>query len=367
MTRWFGLSENLTGELMLVLATVCFAIGFNFQRWAELRTLVLPCSYSASRNIVSGLLMVILRRHLIAATKSGVSSLSADEVGSFNWSNAKLWRYGLLCGVCNTFGSALQQTGLVTVTAGKVAFITSLYMVVIPFCECNIKIRTYVAALTALAGVYLLSGCAESEVCIGGSFGVGEFATLGSVFFWVASMMASDKAADDVDVNEIDLTTIEFCSSAVLGLVLAWLLEPESFVWPWPATQASLGSIIAVGCTEAAGFTLCILGQRVVGVSRTALLLSLEGAMTAFVGYLALNERLTLIELLGCVLLFFATKITASEDDDDENDNGELVGISMLPQFSNYQAIPFLAEVKPQPSRVRPIRGAEARGRESKT
>ena len=314
------LSDARRGELQIVSCTICFAVGFSFQRWAELHTLVTPCSYSACRNIISSLMMLLLRKRLIRATTlSNVTQDTQPLSTELLNSKSNLWSYGLICGLCNTFGSALQQYGLVSVSAGKVAFITSLYMIAIPFCECNIQSRTYVAATVALVGVYLLSGCAESELCIGGSLGIGEFATLGSVFFWTISIMASDKAAADPEVNEINLTTIEFSSSALLGLVLAWFVEPESFAYPWIAARQAAIPIVAVGITEALGFTLCILGQRFVAVSRTALLLSLEGGLTAFAGYLALGERLTLVELFGAALLFFATTLTTAEEQQEQD------------------------------------------------
>jgi len=272
--------------------------------------------------------MLCLRKCLIAASRPPPSLLvktiinnnddeEAEARDSPFLNNAKLWRYGLLCGLCNTFGSALQQYGLVTVSAGKVAFLTSLYMIILPVFECDNnlsrQLRTFAAACLATVGVYLLSGCAETDVCIGGSLGLGEAAVLASLFFWVTSILASDRAADDPEVNEINLTTLEFGSSAVMGLALAWWLEPESFAYPWLATQQALVCIVAVGVTEAAGFTLCILGQRSVGVSRASLLLSLEGAMTALIGYLVLGEMLTPIEVVGAALMFAATTITSAE------------------------------------------------------
>lgn len=295
------------GEIQLACCSLCFGIGFLFQHYAQTQTSVGPISYSFARNAISAVLMVLSRRSLIDATSESPEEKTTDIY------HRDLWVYGLICGVCNCFGSILQQVGLATVSAGKTAFITSLYMIVIPFAEGNGNFRTYLAASIAAAGVHLLSGCTEQDVCIGGAVGFGEACVLASLLFWVVSIMAGDAAADNPHVNVIDLTVLDFVFSAGFSLVIAMVAEPSNFAYPFVPFGQAGWCIAAVGATEAVGFTLTILGQRHVGVSRAALLLSLEGVMTAVVGYLALSETLTYIEMLGAGLMFFSTTITTLE------------------------------------------------------
>jgi hypothetical protein len=54
-----------------------------------------------------------------------------------------------------------------------------------------------------LIGLFLLSGCAESDVCISGSLGKGEQFVLISVIFWVVSIMVADAAVKQCDVVDL--------------------------------------------------------------------------------------------------------------------------------------------------------------------
>jgi len=248
-----------------------------------------------------------------------------------------LFFYGTICGVSNTFGSALQQMGLVTVTAGKTAFITSMYVVIVPLAEFVLQVfcaspeavgitwRTWLSAFLSFVGMYLLSGCAETPAseCLGGAFGWGELFVFLSVFCWVTSIIASDAGAHKC--NCITLTAFDFVVSACLGCFLAYLFEPEEWKYPFTSILSSgaMPYILIVGLTEAAGFTLSTLGQMFVAPSRTSLILTLESVTGAIMGYVFLNEMLTAIELVGACIMFGACCVSSIEveDDDDENED----------------------------------------------
>ena len=77
-----------------------------------------------------------------------------------------LWNYTILPG-----GFTLQQIGLINVSAGKTSFITGMYVVFVPILEyftpgfgTQLSVTTWIAALTSLGGLFLLSGCGEAQV-----------------------------------------------------------------------------------------------------------------------------------------------------------------------------------------------------------
>lgn len=304
------------GELQLVSCSLCFGVGFLFQRFAQTDTSIEPISYSFARNLCSTIIMLVFRKALINSTSESPEDLVTDP------QHRGLWWYGAICGVCNCMGSVLQQMGLVTVSAGKVAFITSLYMLIIPFAELNANYRTYVAAFVATVGVLLLSGCTEEAVCLGGALGFGEACVIVSLVFWVTSILVGDVAASDSRINVIDITVIDFGVSSLCCLAIALVAEPGCFVYPFAAFQQAGVCIVVVGITEAAGFTLAILGQRYVAVSRAALLLSLEGVAAAGLGHLCLNERLSYVETAGAALMFVSTTLTSFEGDGRKEGDG---------------------------------------------
>ena len=65
----------------------------------------------------------------------------------------------------------MQQVGLESVSAGKTSFITGMFVVFVPILEyftpgfgIQLNLQRWIAALVSLAGLYLLSGCAEEHV-----------------------------------------------------------------------------------------------------------------------------------------------------------------------------------------------------------
>ena len=67
---------------------------------------------------------------------------------------------GLLMGLFLAAASMTQQIGIETTDAGKAAFITSLYMIIVPFISRifgkKIERKIWACALIALAGMYML-------------------------------------------------------------------------------------------------------------------------------------------------------------------------------------------------------------------
>jgi drug/metabolite transporter (DMT)-like permease len=51
------------------------------------------------------------------------------------------------------------------------------------------------------------------------------------------------------------------------------------------------------------GYTLQVVGQRVAPAADAAIIMSLEAVFAALFGWLALDERLSVLQLLGCGLM----------------------------------------------------------------
>ena len=68
---------------------------------------------------------------------------------------------GMLAGTAIFTGASLQQAGLAFTSAEKTAFITGLYMALVPlfgiFLKQKIKASTWLGIVVAVAGLYLLS------------------------------------------------------------------------------------------------------------------------------------------------------------------------------------------------------------------
>ncbi len=237
---------------------------------------------------------------------------------------------GIVCGLANIGGSVCQQIGLVTVSAGKTAFITGMFVIFVPITEwilpCmhgTITLRSWLAAAVSVAGLYLLSGCAEAEICFGDAIGRGEIIVFVSMLFWVVSILGSDAGAKSVDA--VWLTIIDFSVTTIVTFFLAWYFEPAMWIYPYELIVSNWRNILAIGASEGFAFALSTQGQKYTPPSRASLLYSCEAVATAIFSYFFINEVLTHIEVLGCALMTVATFISSLDESDEVENNDEEV------------------------------------------
>jgi drug/metabolite transporter (DMT)-like permease len=205
-------------------------------------------------------------------------------------------RIGLLAGVILFIAASLQQIGLLYTTAGKSAFITCTYIVLVPITGLFLKQRiansTWLGSLLAVTGLYFL--------CVKESFTIsyGDLLELIGAFFWTMHILLIDRFSREVDT--LELAFFQFVTCSILSIGVALLGE-----------TITLDGILLAGipilyggiCSVGIAYTLQIIGQKNASPSHAAIILSMETVFAAIGGYLILDERLGLQELLGCVLM----------------------------------------------------------------
>lgn len=197
-------------------------------------------------------------------------------------------------------GSALQQMGLATTSAGNAGFITGVYVVLVPivlFVGWRERPHwlAWVAALLALGGAFLLSTGAEFILR------PGDLLELLGAFFWSLHVVILGKFAPRVD--PIRFSVGQFVVGGALNLAVG-LVSERSISLLQPAVFGGLlyTGIVSVGVA----YTLQVLGQRHTPPTDAALILSLEGVMAAIFGWWWLGEAMMPVQLLGCGLIFVA-------------------------------------------------------------
>jgi drug/metabolite transporter (DMT)-like permease len=210
------------------------------------------------------------------------------------------WRPTLLPGLaagCVLFiAASLQQLGLIWTTAGKAAFLTGFYILLVPVIGLFLKKRpgpgVWWGALFGLSGLYLLSVTAAFTVELGDGLEM-----IGAVF-WSVHILLIDHWGPRVD--PLKLSMVQFSVCAVLSLAVGLPVEPFSFDGLMQCLPALLyASVGAVGIA----YTLQVVGQRGVAPGPAALILSLETVFAALSGWLVLGELLGARELIGCGLM----------------------------------------------------------------
>ncbi len=203
---------------------------------------------------------------------------------------------GALAGLVLFMGASLQQVGLVHTTAGNAGFITGLYVVIVPllglFWRQRPDLGTWIGALLAAAGLYLLSVTAVFEIAFG------DLLVLVGAFFWAAHVLIIGWLSPRIE--SIQLACIQFAVCSLLSLITAAALETMTLQGLMGAALPILyGGLLSVGVA----YTLQVVAQRDARPAHAAIILSLESVFAALGGWLLLGELLSARALVGCSLM----------------------------------------------------------------
>lgn len=271
---------------MLLSASLIWGVAFVAQSAGM--QYVGPYTFTATRSVLAALGLGIL---ILILDKTGMKSKNTDK--------KVLWRAGIILGVVMTIASNLQQVGLLTTSAGKAGFITSLYIVLVPMFGLFLKRRphpmTWISVLIALVGLYFLS--------IRGDFTMsqGDLLVLASALAFTVQILLVDHYSPKVDI--IRLNCIQFSVMAILSAIPMMILEQPKM----PAISDAWLTIVYAGLFSGCGaYTLQMMGQRRVEPATASLLLSPENVFSALAGWVILGQTLSLRELFGCALVFAA-------------------------------------------------------------
>ena len=204
---------------------------------------------------------------------------------------------GVIAGLILFTAASLQQVGILDTTAGKAAFITCLYIVLVPLAGLLMKRRisrsVWLGCGLSLAGLYLL--CIREDFTIG----QGDLLELIGALFWTVHILYIDQVSRRVDT--LKLAAIQFATCSALSAVVAVATETAASAEAVLAAAVPLlyGGFGSVGVA----YTLQIIGQKNASPAHAALVLSLETVFAAVGGFLILNEILGNRELAGCALM----------------------------------------------------------------
>ncbi len=206
---------------------------------------------------------------------------------------------GLYCGLVLCAASLLQQYGILHTSVGKAGFITTLYIILVPFFGIFLKKKipgkVWVGAAIAALGMYLL--CMSESL----SLNIGDgLVFMGAILFSI-HILVIDYFSPRAD--GVELSCIQFLTAGVLGSVLALLFE-EPHLQDFIDGSLPLAYAGILSCGVA--YTLQVIGQKDTEPTVAALLLSLESVVSVLAGWVILDQALTGRELGGCALVFCA-------------------------------------------------------------
>ena len=215
-------------------------------------------------------------------------------------------RHGLLTGIFLFTAYTTQTIGCDYTTAGKNAFLTTVYVILIPLISWALYKKrpgwyVFVAAILSMTGIGLLAlGTGDTA-----GLNKGDALTLVCGLFYALHIIWTAKYNEQGD-DTLFLTLLQFVFCSVLGWIFAPLYDGA---FPLAAVQNPrvIGSMLYLGLLSTMlCFSLQNIGLKYVQSSLASLFLSFESVFGVLFSTLFLHEKLTLRMGIGCILIFIA-------------------------------------------------------------
>ena len=274
--------KELLADGMLVLTALIWGSGFVVMK----NTLdsIPPAAIIAMRYaIASAIAAALFHRHMKEIGRGDIAR------GAF---------VGLMLGCAYV----VQTIGLSYTTAGKNAFLTTVYVLLVPFaCYALFRQRlgrsNFIAAGMMMLGIGLLSLDGES-----GGLNKGAILTLCSGGFYAAHIISIDRCQKKTDMYA--LIVMQFAFAALTALAYHLLFERDI---PLALTRGAVGGLLYLSVVSSTlAMSLQNIGQSMAPASHASILLSLESVFGAAFSCLLLGEKLTAKMALGFMVIFAA-------------------------------------------------------------
>jgi drug/metabolite transporter (DMT)-like permease len=204
---------------------------------------------------------------------------------------------GTMIGVAIFLGYTLQTYGLQTISSSKSAFITALYVPIVPLLQWAVlrrrpRLMSWIGIALAFAGLLLLAGPEAGRI----GFGRGEVLTLIGAVAIAAEIILIGRFAGTVDIRRV--TAIQLGVAALLSFLLMPAMgEPvPGFTWTLVLIAGGLGlssALIQLTMNWA---------QRSVSPTRATVIYAGEPVWAGIVGRIA-GERLPALAVIGGALI----------------------------------------------------------------
>lgn len=280
--RWMRLRQQ---ETALIAITAVWGSTFLLVHWAVQYSG--PWFFVGVRFLVAGLISVVVFRRALRGIRW-------RDIGA-----------GVAIGVMISLGYGLQTVGLQTIDSSTSAFITAMYVPLVPFAQWAV-LRTrppamaFVGAGLAFVGLLLIAGPDAFALTLG----TGEIVTMVSTLPIAAEIILISLFSGRIDLGRI--TVVQLLTAGVLGLLTMPVAGEgiPDFSWVW------------VACAIGLGLASCLIqltmnwAQKSVSPTRATIIYAGEPVWAAVIGRVA-GERLPVTALLGGGLVVLG--ILASE------------------------------------------------------
>ncbi len=283
-------ASQIKGAFLLTFTSLIWGSAFVAQRTGMDH--IEPFTFLCIRSFMAGLILFIY-----TALRARLSAASFRKIY-----DKKTLMVGLFCGVALFSGMALQQIGIVSTTAGKAGFLTTIYIIIVPVAGALLGKKPpriiWLSAVIALAGLYLLT---VREGLSLSSMNTGDILVILCAFCFAAHILLVDRFSGGID--PVAISCLQFLIVGLISLPLMLLTEK-------PVITSIAGAWFPLFYTGvisgALAYTFQILAQKELSAPVASIIMSLESVFAVLSGWLILGESLLFKEAIGCLLMLAA-------------------------------------------------------------
>ena len=278
-------NKALTADLMILLSALLW--GGEYVVVKDMVDYLPPNWINAFRFIAAAAIMFpFIRKRL---KTSGIGEIKA----------------GLLLGFFMFGGFTAQTIGIQYTTAAKSGFLTSTYVIMVPFIYWLIRrrfpgVRSMISAVICIIGISFIS--LEGDL----SLNPGDLLTILAALFFSGSIIGFDYYAKKYD--PLNLTFVEMLSGGLISLGAALVFESVPTGISWGALE-----IFQIFYLVVLGSLLCHILSNVAmkwaESSHASILWSLESVFALVFGIIFLREGISIQSLIGFSLVFIAVVV----------------------------------------------------------
>lgn len=282
---------RIQADLALLLAGSIWGFGFVAQKTALDH--IGPFTFVASRFLISALFVLPFVLH-----ERGFQRLYAG----MNRKNAS--RILLLCG---TFAPAvlLQQYGMKVASVTHTAFLTGLYIVMVPFLgrifhRQVLSPTTLIASFLSVLGIWLLSGGDINDVSV--DFRHGDGLVLLCTFSFAAQVVIIGRLAKRL-MLPFTLSMLQYLAVGLTALIAALLFEE---IHVQDLLQAWIPILFAGIASGGIAYTLQAVAQQHTPSTDAAIIMSSEALFGGVGGVWLMHDKLSFAGICGCIAIIGA-------------------------------------------------------------
>ncbi len=291
MEKSISKADPRRSSLCLLLAT--FLWGSAVVAMDEGLRFLSPFSFNALRCALGSAFLLVV---WLVSRRRKKDALAPSEVKA---DRRRAVRGGLLLGCLLFVCLSLQQFSLVYTSVGKTAFLTTLYVVLVPlvglFRGKRPAFKVWIGVGLSVCGVYLMSlGSADG-------LNLGDALALVCALLFTVYILVVDRLAHTSEL--LLLSLLQQLTRCLLSALAALLFEDLSAQQP---LQSLLPLLYAGILASGVAYTLELIAQRGLEPVTAGILFTTEAVFAALCGLLLQGEWFTLRELIGAVLLLVA-------------------------------------------------------------